>query len=79
MIDFFALSVFEILMKIQLGKQWQETLLEVLPMRKGAKPKEVEESSAQDNSIDKSETVDATDKKDEEVNDSVNSSEDSAS
>ncbi|XP_019558492.2 tRNA methyltransferase 10 homolog A [Aedes albopictus] len=33
-------QVFEILMKVQLGKPWQETLLEVLPMRKGAKPKE---------------------------------------
>ncbi|XP_055597911.1 tRNA methyltransferase 10 homolog A [Uranotaenia lowii] len=32
-------QVFEILMKIQLGKPWQETLLEVLPMRKGALPK----------------------------------------
>lgn len=32
--------MFEILMKVQLGKPWQETLLEVLPMRKGAKPKE---------------------------------------
>ncbi|XP_055524313.1 tRNA methyltransferase 10 homolog A [Wyeomyia smithii] len=31
-------QVFEILMKIQLGKKWQETLLEVLPKRKGAKP-----------------------------------------
>ncbi|XP_058817703.1 tRNA methyltransferase 10 homolog A [Topomyia yanbarensis] len=31
-------QVFEILMKIQLGRKWQDTLLEVLPMRKGAKP-----------------------------------------
>ncbi|XP_058442966.1 tRNA methyltransferase 10 homolog A [Malaya genurostris] len=31
-------QVFEILMKIQLGREWQDTLLEVLPMRKGAKP-----------------------------------------
>lgn len=37
-------QVFEILMKIQLGKKWQETLLEVLPMRKGAKPLEKGES-----------------------------------
>ncbi|XP_055615562.1 tRNA methyltransferase 10 homolog A [Toxorhynchites rutilus septentrionalis] len=45
-------QVFEILMKIQLGKQWQETLLEVLPMRKGAKPKESNECSEQQSLVD---------------------------
>lgn len=48
-------------------------------MRKGAKPKEVQELAAQDNSIDKSEKVESTDKKEEEANDSVISPEDSAS
>ncbi|XP_065085450.1 tRNA methyltransferase 10 homolog A [Ochlerotatus camptorhynchus] len=72
-------QVFEILMKIQLGEKWQETLMEVLPMRKGAKPKELEKSSAQDDSTEKSDTVVTADKKEEEPNDSANSSEDSAS
>lgn len=44
-------QVFEILMKIQLGKQWQETLLEVLPMRKGAKAKELKVGSLE-NAVD---------------------------
>lgn len=66
-------------MKVQLGKKWQETLLEVLPMRKGAKPKDVEQSSAQDNTIEKSDESEATDKKEEEANDSANLSADCAS
>lgn len=72
-------QVFEILMKIQLGKKWQETLLEVLPMRKGAKPKEEEQSSAQDNMIENSDKVDSTDKQEKETNDSTNLSKDSES
>uniref|UniRef100_A0A1Q3EZX0 tRNA (guanine(9)-N(1))-methyltransferase n=1 Tax=Culex tarsalis TaxID=7177 RepID=A0A1Q3EZX0_CULTA len=51
-------QVFEILMKVHLGKKWQETLLEVLPMRKGAKPKEPSAdrgtSSDQENAMDSS-------------------------
>lgn len=74
-------QVFEILMKIQLGKKWQETLLEVLPMRKGAKPKEMDEdvSPGEDNSVEKSDTVESADKKEEEVNKNANPSTDSVS
>lgn len=47
-------QVFEILMKVQLGKPWQETLLEVLPMRKGAKPKETDAISCDEKIEEKS-------------------------
>uniref|UniRef100_A0A182K9J7 tRNA (guanine(9)-N(1))-methyltransferase n=1 Tax=Anopheles christyi TaxID=43041 RepID=A0A182K9J7_9DIPT len=34
-------QVFEILLNVQMGKEWQQTLLEVLPARKGVKPKDL--------------------------------------
>uniref|UniRef100_A0A8D8JSL0 tRNA (guanine(9)-N(1))-methyltransferase n=1 Tax=Culex pipiens TaxID=7175 RepID=A0A8D8JSL0_CULPI len=56
-------QVFEILMKVQLGKKWQETLLEVLPMRKGAKAREPSDEggagSDQESAMDESKSEDA--------------------
>lgn len=50
-------------MKVQLGKKWQETLLEVLPMRKGAKAKEPSDEGAtgsdQESAMDEAKSDDA--------------------
>lgn len=66
-------------MKVQLGKPWQETLLEVLPMRKGAKPKEssiVDKSKdAEESESDAPKELEATHRQTEETNNNGTGSE----
>lgn len=37
-------SVFDMLLNVSMGKPWQQTILDILPMRKGAKAKDATEN-----------------------------------